>query len=427
MAGVTLAKYLRLWSGKTVDVTLVTPSASYISNIMSNLVVTGQMAYSTLQFNYTKLASNYGVKVVNASVTGVSGYGDQSTGQVTLSTGATLTSERLVLAPGISMDEMAVTGEGTTTPVLHAWQAGTQTTDLQKLLAGMPRGGRLILTIPPKPYRCPPGPYERACVIADYFLRNNTGSKIIVLDANDNFTAEPVNFGNAFRNYFNKGALEYWPSSKVLSVTRSATPGLNQTITYDTSSSVNAIGFPDIGTGLTLFGHVVNIIAPHRAPAVARIARVLPASASDPTGFARFAPVDVLNFESTLIKGIHVIGDASDTSLPKAGHVANQEAKICANAIINVFKGRPVEPMPTANSACFSPISSTQASWLTAVYQYKTVDAGNNPLAVNKRFVIWDGVANQYAAGATEASAPSTGNFSKMGGWYKVLMAESFT
>ena len=421
MAGVTVAKYIRLWSGKTIDVTLVTPATTYVSNIMSNLVITGQMAYSTLQFTYAKLASTYGITVVTGSVTGVSGYGSSATGTVTVSNGKTYTSERLVLAPGITIDPVAKTGGGTT-DVLHAWQAGSQTTALQALLPTVPNNGSFILTIPPKPYRCPPGPYERACVIADYLQRNRPGAKIYVLDANADVTAEAVNFRNAFTSYNMAGVLEYWPSTTFNSVDAGTGPGKQQTVNITTVATANTIGTNPGGT-LNLYGNVVNIIPPHRAPDIVGAAGVIPSG-------SKFAPVYLHTFES-LVSGrekIHIIGDASDTSLPKAGHVANQEAKICASAIVNLLKGTPgnIDTAPTANSACFSPINSTQASWLTAVYQYKLTDSAGASLAPNKRFVIWDGVANTYGA-AIEASAPSTGNFSKMNGWYKVLMAESFT
>ena len=330
MAGVNVAKYLRLWSGKTIDVTLITPATTYVSNIMSNLVITGQVAYSTLQFNYAALAKNYGITVITGTVTGVSGYGSAATGTVTLSTGATYTSERLVLAPGIKIDEVPLTGgaPGQTTPVLHAWQAGTQTTDLQTLLATVPAGtGRFVLTIPPKPYRCPPGPYERACVIADYLQRNKPGAKIYVLDANADVTAEAVNFRNAFTQYNIAGVLEYWPSSRVNSVNAGTGIGKQQTVNITTASTANTIGTNPAGAGgatMDLYGDVMNIIPPHRAPDVVKNAGLT----LDPVSLTPipFAPVFLPTFESMLAgkEKIHVIGDASDTSLPKAGHVANQ-------------------------------------------------------------------------------------------------------
>lgn len=419
MAGATVAKYLRLWSNRSIDVTLVVPSDTYVSNIMSNLVVTGQMSYSALKFTYANLAKSYGVKIVYGTVTAVSGYGTNATGTVTVTNGpaiSTLNSERLVLAPGIEMDRIPVTGGTTTTEVLHAWQAGQQTLDLQALLAAIPNGGTYVMTIPAKPYRCPPGPYERACVVADYLKRNKPGARIVVLDANPSIVAEPIAFGNAFRAYNTAGVLEYWPSTSVISVSNATTRGANQTVTANyapTAATSGALMPSGIAAGtVAITGNVMNIIAPHRAGKIVFDAGLVPVG-------GRFAPVDVLSFESTLVKNIHVIGDASQTSLPKAGHVGNQGAKICANAIVNAFKGLGPDPEPTANSACFSPINSTQASWLTAVYKYDPT---------SRTMVLWNGVTNAPAspATATEAANPSTGNFSKMNTWFKVLMSDSF-
>ncbi len=430
MAGATIAKYLRLWSNKTIAVTLVVPSTTYTSNIMSNLVITGQYPYTSLLQNYSQLQSTYGVVLENASATTISGFGANATGTVTLSNGKTLTCERVVLAPGIQMDTVPLTGSNpiVPAPILHAWQAGQQTLDLKSLLANMTAGRDFIMSIPPKPYRCPPGPYERACVIADYLQRNKVGSKIYVLDGNPSIVAEPVNFGNAFQAYTNAGVLRYIPSAVVKSVSAGMAAGKEQTVTYAFTN--------DLNTTYSLSGAVVNIIPPHKAPDLLVNAGLVPAN-------SRFAPVDVRTFESTQIGKIHVIGDASDTSLPKAGHVGNQEAKICAAAIIALFKNATPAQKPTANSACFSPINSTQASWLTAIYQYSEVQKnldGTTTLPVNKRMVIWNGAPSsdpainwnpntigdtKYAA-ATEASAPSTGNFSQMTKWYGVLMSDTF-
>lgn len=420
MAGATAAKFLRLWSGRTIDVTLVVPSTTYVSNIMSNLVVTGQVAYSALGFNYEKLKSLYGVKVEVGTVTALSGFAG-GTGTVRVVNGPStrdLPCDRAVLAPGIEMDPVPLTGAlGAAAPVLHAWQAGQQTLDLQKRLAGLPNNATLIMSIPAKPYRCPPGPYERACVIADYLKRNKPGSKILVLDANTGITAEPENFTNAFTNYYMDGVLEYWPNTSVQSASAATVPGSAQTLTVNVGPSTGQLMPPNVAnTGLrTLFGDVVNLIPPHRAP------RLLVDAGLVPSG-KRFAPVNVLSFESTVVRGIHVIGDASETTLPKAGHVGNQGAKICATAIINAFKGLSPDPAPTANSACFSPIDATRASWLTAVYQYDPV---------SRSMVIWDDMTGGASSPtgptkATEASAPSTGNFAKMNTWYKVLMSDTF-
>ncbi|MGJ0507827.1 MAG: FAD-dependent oxidoreductase [Methylocystis sp.] len=413
MAGAAVAKYLRLWSNKTILVTLVAPATTYVSNIMSNLVLTGQNAYSTLNFDYAKLKSNYGIVVETATALEIAGFGANATGTVKLSNGKTLTCERVVLAPGIKMDPIPLTGSpATAAPVLHAWQAGQQTLDLQRLLLNMPTNGVYVMSIPPKPYRCPPGPYERACVVADYLRRNKPGAKIVVLDANPGIVAEPVNFGNAFKTYIDAGVLQYVSSTSVVSVSAGAGPGDRQFVTTNNSAT-------------PLFGDVVNIIPPHRAPDIVSNTGLVPPGGA-------FAPVDVRSYESTIAgkSKIHVLGDASDTSLPKAGHVANQEAKICAAAIIAQFAGATPSPAPTANSACFSPIDSTQASWLTAVYQYSETQNASGAvtaLPANKRMVIWNGTgAIGDVQPATEADAPSTKNFGQMTKWYGVLMSDTF-
>jgi sulfide dehydrogenase [flavocytochrome c] flavoprotein subunit len=393
MAGAAAAKYLRLWSGRAIDVTLVEQESRYTSNIMSNLVVTGQYAMSKLYFGYGNLASGYGVKLSTGRVTAIEPAAG-GTWKVTVVNGpSTVTHwcDRVVLAPGVQFDAVPLTGNGAqSAPVLHAWQAGPQTTQLGARLAAMPDGGTFVMTIPPAPYRCPPGPYERACVVADYLKKNKPHSKVIVLDANPGIVAEAENFGYAFGTMYGPGLLEYVPNTTVTSVSAAANaPG-----------GVVSTNWGDIAAS------VLNVIPPHRAGAIVQ------ASALVPSG--RFAPVRVVDFGSTVRPGLHVIGDSShNTGLPKAGHVGNQGAKICAAAIVRAFKGQQPDPAPTANSACFSPLSGTQASWLTAVYQYE-----------NGVMVPRDNVGG--TTGATEAAGPSAENFSKMGTWYRSLMADTF-
>ena len=341
MAGATVAKYLRLWSNQTVDVTIVEPSTSYVSNIMSNLVVTGQLQPSTLNYNWSKLTGSYGVKVVKGAVTSVVASG---TGwSVNVSGLATpLACDRVVVAPGISFDPV-LDNASQPLAVLHAWQAGPQTTQLRDLLAALPPTGTFVMSIPPAPYRCPPGPYERACVIADYLKRNKPGARIVVLDANPDVMAEPVNFKNAFSTLYGSN-LTYLPGRKVKFIT-AGIAAFSGTVAVDV-----------VGTGFTeaYVGDLLNIIPTQRAGAIAQTMGLC-----DVTGFA---PVNGVSFESTIKPGIHVIGDASKTALPKAGHVGNQGAKICADAILRLFANQQPYATPTANSACFSPLSSTVAS-----------------------------------------------------------------
>jgi len=413
MAGATVAKYLRLWGGSGVDVTLVEPNASYTSNIMSNLAVTGQVALSSLNFGYSRLVSSYGVKLVTASVSAVESAG---TGLWKVTTKAangsvgTLYAERVVLAPGIQMDPVQETRGplGQAADILHAWIAGPQTDLLRQKLAAMPAGGTFVMSIPPKPYRCPPGPYERACVVADYLKRNKPNSKIIVLDANPGIVAEPENFGYAFNTLYHD-VLQYVPNAVVKSV-----DSPSGTVTADVT--VNGVT-----SRQDFASNVLNVIPPHRAGAIVQLAGM--ANSSDKP----FAQVWPYSFESVEKPGLHVIGDShrtagvGGTGLPMAGHVGNQGAKICASAIVNYFAGKTVDTtFMAANSACYSPVSSTLASWLTAVYHLESDAAGN------KKFFIHDYVSGTTGV-PTEALSPSAENFSKMGTWFKSLMAETYS
>ena len=385
MAGATLAKYLRLWGGAGIDVTLVEREGAYTSNILSNLVLNGNVAMSALSFSYAKLASTYGVKVLQANVDGV----DAVARRVRYTKGGQpgeLPYDRLVLAPGIDFDFPP----GLTTPeaqlaVPHAWKAGAQTLALRDQLKAMPAGGTFLMAIPAKPYRCPPGPYERACVVADWLRRNKPGSKVLVLDANPGITAEVATFTQAF-NVTYQGIVSYVPNAAVTAV------DVGAHFVYTTFGSA------------PFHGDVLNVIPPHRAGRIVADAGL----ANDAAG--KFAVVDVLSYESTLIPGIHVIGDAAATTMPKAGHIANQEAKVCADALIRLQAGLAPDPSPVTNSACYSPITKDTASWLTAVFAY-------DPVAKAMTAV---------PASSGEASGPSKDHYEDMFIWFNTLMKDSF-
>ena len=411
MAGATAAKYLRVWSNKTVDVTLVDTNTSYTSNIMSNLVVTGQYAPTILAYTWANLVKNYGVKLVNGGVTAVEPGGSLGPWKVIVTKGTTVTTlycERVVLAPGVQFDPVPLTSDpAQAAPITHAWQAGAQTTLLRDRLAAIPATGTFVMTIPKAPYRCPPGPYERACVVADWLKRNRPGARIVVLDANPYVMAERENFENAFTMMYGAN-LTYLPSRVVKSVQAAAgAPG--GTVTFDV---VDPSGVPI--TTETIAADVLNVIPPHRAGAIVQTLGL-----ADSGGFA---PVNGATFESTVAgkAGIHVIGDASKTALPKAGHVGNQGAKICVDAILRGFAGQLPYATPTANSACYTPVNSTMAGWLTAIYQYQ-----QDPATGAWKYVAIDQVS--AAVGATEARGPSTDSFAKMNTWYRSLMTESFS
>ncbi len=372
-AGATVAKYLRLWGGAAVDVTLVEANPSHVSCILSNLVLNNSMSLSQITFNYAALQQKYGVRIVTGKAVGIEGKA------LRLADGQRLDYERLVLAPGIAF--LPVPGLKMN-KVPHAWQAGPQTTLLQRQLAAMPAGGTFVMTIPPAPYRCPPGPYERACLVADYLKRNKPGSKVIVLDANPKIMAEEHTFSTAF-NQTHAGIIEYRPG-----VT------LNQ---VDSRQRIAKTSQGDVKAS------VLNVIPTQQAGGIVASAGLIPAG-------QRWAPVNPLSYESTLLPGVHIIGDAQGTGQPKSGHIANAEAKVCADAILRAFAGEAPDPVPVTNSACYSPITANTASWLTAVYAY------------NPNTGLMEVVPDSFG----EAPAPTQGNYEKMFDWAAGLFGDTF-
>jgi NADPH-dependent 2,4-dienoyl-CoA reductase/sulfur reductase-like enzyme len=379
MAGATAAKYLRLWGGTGVEVTLVERDAYYTSSIMSNLVLTGQRTLQSLQIGWSALASNYGVKLVRGEVAAIDPVGKS----VALADGSRLAYDRLVVAPGVDFDVLlGLETAAAQARVPHAWKAGPQTAQLRNMITAMPNGGSFVMTIPAKPYRCPPGPYERACVVADWLKKNRPGSKVIVLDANPGITAEVHTFTEAF-NVTHAGVVEYYTGVNIDAVDAG-------TLTLTTS----------IGN---LQGNVLNVIPPHRA------GQVIAANGLADVG-GRWTGVNVLSYETLAAPGVHVIGDAAATTQPKAGHIANQEAKVCADAIVRLLAGLQPDPAPVTNSACYSPITADTASWLTAVFAY---DPATRTMQV-------------VPAASGEANRPSKDNYEEMSKWFTTLMADSF-
>lgn len=253
----------------------------------------------------------------------------------------------------------------------------------------MPGNGVFVMTIPPAPYRCPPGPYERACTAAAILKARGGRGKVIVLDANPDIQAEKATFSKAFSTIY-KDIVSYRPGVTV--------------------KSVNAATREVVTSAGRISGDVLNIIPPQRASALVRKSGVVP-SGSD------WAPVDPISYESTLsgFSGVHVIGDSQGTKQPKSGHMANAQAKVCADAIVRLFNGEAINSADrlaniVTNSACYSPITASEASWLTAVFGYD-VATGQMVLRPNS---------------LAEAGSWSAGNYRQMFSWAKNLWADSF-
>jgi sulfide dehydrogenase [flavocytochrome c] flavoprotein subunit len=371
MAGASVAKYLRLWGGSGVNVTLVEPDDAYVSNIMSNFVLTSVRSLSSLSYTWDQLATAYGVVRKKARLQAI----HSANRQVVLSDGSVLSYDRLVVAPGVDFDNAyGLTAQDYDTRTPHAWRAGLQTTLLQQQLAAAVNGDTYVMTIPVAPYRCPPGPYERACLVADYLkTRKGPNCRVLILDENPKIQAEAVNFGRAF-GVIHAGVVNYQSG-----VTGIAIDPVTKVVTYTDKS----------GLSQTVQARVVNPIPPHRASG-SGAGGWMAAAGLNNSADGRWAKVSPLSYESTAVAGVHVIGDAAQCGLPKAGHVGNQEAKICADAIVRLLLGQSPDSAPVANSACYSPITATTASWLTAVYQYDPVDPDHEGCG-QRRVDCWSG------------------------------------
>ena len=351
--GATLAKYVRMWGGN-VEVTLVDANPNHVSCILSNLVVTGALSMSRITLGFDSLEANHGVTVMQGRAVAIDAPGNALT--VSTSSGnQVLPYDHLVLSPGIDFVPAAGNWDPNLTP--HAWQSGPQTTLLKNQLAAMRSNETFVMTVPKAPYRCPPGPYERACVVADYLKRKRrTGARVIVLDANADITAEPEAFDHAF-NVTHAGIIEYYPNATVLSVDSSTRSIVTSAMTVNNAK-------------------VLNYIPDQRAGAIA---------AGLPLNSTGFVPVNPLTYGAASYPNIHVIGDscavpASDgKAVPKSGHMANSEAKICADAIIRSFNGEAPDEIIATSSACYSPITNKKSSWLSANFIYGDIfDANGN-------------------------------------------------
>ena len=380
--GATAAKYLRLWSGGTVRVTLVDPAAAHISCIGSNLVLNGQSNLARLTRSYTALQSR-GVVLNPKSAQSVNPVAHQ----VLLDGGNTLDYDHVIVAPGI--DFLPVPGHDFT-QIPHAWIAGPQTTLLRDQLRAMRNGGTFVLTIPTTPFRAHTAPYERACVVADFFRRNKPNSKVLILDANAGIAAMSRTFTAAFTafNATHPGIVTYRPNVTVSSVNAS-------------TKTVTTL----IGTVIgTVTADVLNVIPPQKAGRLAFDSGLVPAG-------GKFAPVNPLNYESTLFAGssVHVLGDAQATGQAKSGPMANSQAKVGGAAMVRALAGEGAAPAPKTPAGAVPPITFRTASWTSTTY------------------ALVNGVMTAVPGTPAEAPEPSDDIREEGAGWLTNLLSDSFT
>jgi sulfide dehydrogenase [flavocytochrome c] flavoprotein subunit len=339
--GTIAAKYVRMLD-KSIEVVLIERNDHYVSCPFSNLYIGGIIKdLAPLTIKYDRLAANHGVKVVQAEVTAI----DPAAKVVATSKGS-VSYDRLVLSPGIDFRLGEIKGYDAAAMEImpHAYKAGPQSVLLRKQLEAMKDGGTVVITMPLSPYRCPPGPYERASVIAHYLKRNKPKSKVVLIDANPDVTSKGALFKKGWKDHY-ENILVYRPASKVIEVNAA-------------KKTVSIEGLEDVA------GDVVNVIPPQRAGQIAVAAGLVGEDKN-------WCPVDATTFESTRHKGIHVIGDACIAgSMPKSGYSANSEAKICAMNVVALMNGKETIELSGIN-VCYSYMTDLDAVSVAAVYAVK--------------------------------------------------------
>ncbi len=343
-AGATAAKYIRMWSDYGIQVTLVEPNPNFISCPISNLVIGGSKTMADITTPYDNLVKRHGVQMVQDRVSSI----DTDKRVVKLAGGAELVYDRLIVSPGVDFMWDSLPGmnqPGAQDKVLHAWKAGAQTVALRKQLEAMPDGGVFAMSIPLAPYRCPPGPYERACQVADYFSKAKPKSKVLILDANDDVTSKGPLFKKAWAERY-KGIVEYRNKHTVTDV-----DAATLTLKFDFNDDLKA--------------SVLNVIPNMRAGDIA-------VKAGLATANKRWCDVDFLTFESKVAKNVHVLGDAIQIApaMPKSGHMANQHGKTCAAAVVALLTGQEVNTMPIYNNTCYSFVSAEDVVHVASVHSY---------------------------------------------------------
>ncbi|KRB99535.1 flavocytochrome C [Hydrogenophaga sp. Root209] len=380
--GATAAKYVRMFSSNSIDVTLIEPNAAFVSCPMSNLVVGGHSTMAEITTPYDNLSKRHGIKVVRDMVDSI----DPVKRTVKLASGGELPYDRLILSPGVDFMPTlpGMIKPGAAEKVLHAWKAGPQTTALRQQLQALPDGGTYAISIPLAPYRCPPGPYERACMVASYFKVAKPRSKVVIFDANDDITSKKGLFMKAWADHY-AGLIEYRPKHKLV----------------DVDAATNTLKFEfndDFKAG------VANVLPDMRAGNIA-------VKTGLATANSRWCEVDFLTFESKAQKNIHVLGDSIQIApaMPKSGHMANQHGKTCAAAVVSLLQGQEPPANPLYANTCYSFVTAKDVVHVASVHKY---DAEKKTM-----------VAVPGAGGLSSAASEIEGAYAKA--WARNIWADS--
>jgi sulfide dehydrogenase [flavocytochrome c] flavoprotein subunit len=343
-AGATAAKYLRILDPR-IKVTLIEPKQQYITCPGSNWLLADLTNINNLTINYQALTRQYGIQLVSETVTSI----DSAQRRLTLANQQTLSYDKLILAPGIDFHWDAIPGYSQAAAQLfpHAWQAGPQTLLLQKQMQAMRDGDVALIYVPAEPYRCPPGPYERASLMAYWLQKHKPKSKLIILDAKTSFSKQKL-FETGWAKHFG------YSSEQSLIEWHSITD--NPLRQLDAKSQTLLTDFGD-----KFQAQVLNIIPPQKAGAIARQAEL-----TDSSGWC---PIEPLTSRSKFQEHIHIIGDAANFApIPKSAFAANSEAKTCALTVVSLINQRPVPEAHWLNT-CYSLITPEHGVSVAGVYK----------------------------------------------------------
>ncbi|MEO5364040.1 MAG: NAD(P)/FAD-dependent oxidoreductase [Magnetococcus sp. DMHC-8] len=387
--GAVAAKYIRL-ADPNIQVTLIEKNADYYSCPLSNWVVAGFRDMSVQKWGYDGL-KKYGVEVVIDEVKGI----DPAAKSVSTAGGKKFQYDRLVVAPGVDFKEVPGYDAAAQAKIVHAWKAGPETLTLAKQLAAMKDGDTFILVAPADPYRCPPGPYERASLVAHYLKKNKPKSKVLILDAKPKFSKQGL-FQEGWTQLYGFGT-----DNSIIKWVSGAEGG--KMVRVDANEM--AVYTDNNGFEEKHVGAVINVIPPNMAGSIAKAAGL--------TNEGGWCPVDLRTFESKVHKGIFVVGDASVSGgMPKSGYAANSQAKVVAAAIVAQLNGK--EPGdPSYVNTCYSMLSPDYGISVAAVWKY-------DPATPDK--------VKEISSGVSPAKAPDYVRKQEAlynESWYQSIMADT--
>ena len=380
-AGATTARYVAKAS-KDVAVTLIEPKHHFTTCFFSNLYLGGFRSLESITHGYGTLAAKHGINMVHDVAVDVDG----AAKTVKLGHGGEVAYDRLVVTPGIAMRYDTIEGYSAeaSTAMPHAWQAGTQTAALKQQLEAMEDGGTFVICPPPNPFRCPPGPYERVCMVAHYLKNHKPKSKIIVVDAKDKFSKQAL-FQEGWAQHYD-GMIEWLP--------KEVTGGVK---------AVNASSMEIVTESDTFKASVANVIPAQKAGVIAERAGLANGKG--------WCPVDQHSMRSKKDENTFVVGDASIAkSMPKSGFSANSQAKVAANAILADLTGSKKFPAKYRNT-CWSLVATNDGVKVGADYT-----GGDEKIDVTSKFISKTGEAADLRAQTAEEA----------NGWYDGITKDIF-